>query len=247
MQFIGSLVFTGFLFAWTFLVAVVFVSASVFMPFRKRFWFARFWGHSTLKVLKWTCGLTYVVEGRENLPRDNHIAFWKHSSSWETVAMSAIFPRQVWVLKRELQWIPIVGWGIRQLHAIAIDRRSGHVAVSQVVEQGKQRLAEGDWIIIFPEGTRMAPGETRRYGVSGALLAAETARLIIPVAHNAGYFWPRRGWLKKRGIVRVVIGAPIVCDGRDPREINEEVQDWIERQVQRLAPSDRSIETSTAS
>jgi len=248
MQLIGSLFFTAFLFAWTFMVGVVFAIASVFMPFPSRFGFARFWARSTLKVLEWTCSLTYSVEGRENLPPGNHIALWKHSSSWETIAMSAIFPRQVWVLKRELQWIPFVGWGIRQLHAIAIDRRSGHVAVTQVVEQGKQRLAEGAWIMVFPEGTRMAPGETRRYGVSGALLASESARLIIPVAHNAGYFWPRRGWMKQRGVVRVVIGPPILCAGRDPRVINEEAQGWIEQQVRRLAPgADRSTEATTAS
>jgi 1-acyl-sn-glycerol-3-phosphate acyltransferase len=148
--------------------------------------------------------------------------------------MAVVFPRQVWVLKRELLWIPFVGWGIRQLHAIAINRKSGHSAVGQVVEQGKQRIAEGDWIMIFPEGTRMLPGQTRRYGVSGTLLAAETGRLIVPVAHNAGDFWPRRGLLKKSGTVRVVIGPPIAAAGRDVREINKEVQDWIEATVARL-------------
>ena len=235
MQLIGSLLFTAFLFLWTFLYAIAFVAMSVCLPFPRRFGLARFWANSTLTVLRWTCGLTHVVEGRENLPSDNHIAFWKHSSSWETVAMSMIFPRQVWVLKRELQWIPIVGWAIKLLHAIAIDRGSGRLAVAQVVEQGKQRLAEGDWIMIFPEGTRMAAGETRRYGVSGAVLAAESGRLVLPVAHNAGYFWPRRGLRKKRGVIRVVIGKPIVCAGRDPRAINEEVQGWVEREVARLA------------
>ena len=123
--------------------------------------------------------------------------------------MMVLFPRQVWVLKRELLWIPVVGWGMRQLHAIAIDRKAGHSAVSQVVEQGKQRLAEGDWVMIFPEGTRMPIGETRRYGVSGTLLAQETGRLIVPVAHNAGFYWPRRGLMKKPGTVRVVIGRAV--------------------------------------
>jgi len=130
----------------------------------------------------------------------------------------------------------VVGWGIRQMHAIAIDRKSGHSAVGQVVEQGKQRIAEGDWIMIFPEGTRMLPGQTRRYGVSGTLLAAETGRLIVPVAHNAGTYWPRRGLLKKPGTVRVVIGPPIDARGRDVREINREVQEWIEATVTRLQP-----------
>jgi 1-acyl-sn-glycerol-3-phosphate acyltransferase len=246
MQLIGSLAFTAFLFGWTFLYAVLFVLVAPFLPFPRRFAFARAWAQVLLSVLRRTCGLTHVVEGLERLPRDNHIALWKHSSSWETIAMNVIFPRQVWVLKRELQWIPGVGWAIRMLHAIAIDRRSGRVAVSQVVEQGRQRLSEGDWIMIFPEGTRMAAGETRKYGVSGALLAAETGKLIIPVAHNAGYFWPRRGLRKRRGVIRLVIGAPIECAGRDPRAINEEAQRWIEAQVARLAPTHSASSANVA-
>lgn len=234
MQLIGSLIFTLFLFAWTFFYAIFFVIACSFLPFRKRFVLARVWGLVLLWALKVTCRLDYRIEGRENLPDGNHIALWKHSSSWETIAMAVVFPRQVWVLKRELTWIPVVGWGIRQLHAIAIDRKSGHSAVGQVVEQGKQRLDEGDWIMIFPEGTRMPPGQTRRYGVSGTLLAVERNKLIVPVAHNAGSYWPRRGWMKKPGTVRLVIGPPIEPAGRDVREINKEVQDWIESTVSSL-------------
>jgi 1-acyl-sn-glycerol-3-phosphate acyltransferase len=234
MQFIGSLIYTGFLFAWTFFYSIFFVIACSLLPFRKRFILARVWGLVLLWALKWTCRLDYRIEGQENLPPGNHIALWKHSSSWETIAMAVVFPRQVWVLKRELLWIPVVGWGIRQLHAIAIDRKSGHSAVGQVVEQGKQRLDEGDWIMIFPEGTRMPHGQTRKYGVSGTLLALERDRLIVPVAHNAGNYWPRRGLMKKPGTVRVVIGQPIAPAGRDVREINREVQAWIESTVARL-------------
>jgi len=237
MQLVGSLVFTAFLFLWTFCYAIFFVVAASLVPFPRRFALARAWAAVLMRVLKWTCRLDYRIEGREHLPADNHVALWKHSSSWETLAMSVVFPRQVWVLKRELQWIPVVGWAIRQLHAIAIDRSSGHTAVAQVVNQGRERLAEGDWVMIFPEGTRMAAGETRRYGVSGALLASETGRLVVPVAHNAGYFWPRRGLLKKPGTVRVVIGPPIAAAGRDPRAINEEAQQWIEARVRELAPA----------
>jgi 1-acyl-sn-glycerol-3-phosphate acyltransferase len=234
MQLIGSLIFTAFLFLWTFCYAIFFVIACLFLPFPRRFVLARVWAAVLLRALKWCCRLDYRIEGAENLPPGNHIALWKHSSSWETIAMAVVFPRQVWVLKRELLWIPVVGWGIRQLHAIAIDRKSGHSAVGQVVEQGKQRLAEGDWIMIFPEGTRMSPGQTRRYGASGTLLAAETGRVIVPVAHNAGAYWPRRGLLKRPGTIRVVIGAPVAAAGRDIREINQEVQRWIEATVSRL-------------
>jgi 1-acyl-sn-glycerol-3-phosphate acyltransferase len=239
MQFFASLVFTAFLFIWTFCYSIFFVIACSFLPFRKRFVLARVWGVVLLTALKWICGLDYRVQGRENVPAGNHIALWKHSSSWETIAMAVLFPRQVWVLKRELLWIPVVGWGIRQLHAIAIDRKSGHSAVGQVIEQGRQRLQEGDWVMIFPEGTRMPLGQTRRYGVSGTLLASECNRLIVPVAHDAGCFWPRRGLMKKRGTVTVVIGKPVAPGGRDVRQINSEIQEWVEATVKGLAEAGR--------
>jgi 1-acyl-sn-glycerol-3-phosphate acyltransferase len=241
VQWLGSLFFTGFLFAWTFLYAIPFVIICACLPFRRRFPLARAYAASVLAVLKWSCGLDYRIEGAA-LPDGCHIALWKHSSSWETMAMMVVFPRQVWVLKRELLWVPVVGVGIWQMHAIAINRSAGHSAVSQVVEQGKDRLAEGDWIIIFPEGTRMPAGETRRYGVSGALLASQTGRLIVPVAHNAGFYWPRRGLVKKPGTVRVVIGPSIAAGGREAREINEEVQAWIEATVRSLEPAARAAQ-----
>lgn len=228
LQFIGSLAFTAFFMLWTFFYAIFFVVACLFLPFRGRFALARVWARVILAVLRWTCRLDYQVEGRERLPPGNHIALMKHSSSWETVAQVLLLPPHVWVLKRELIWIPFVGWGIQQLRAIAVDRDAAHGAVRGVIEQGNARLAEGKWIVIFPEGTRMPPGETRKYGISGALLAAETGRLIVPVAHDSGYYWPRRGLLKKRGTIRVVIGPPIAAAGRNPRDINAEAQSWIE-------------------
>jgi 1-acyl-sn-glycerol-3-phosphate acyltransferase len=236
LQLAGSLLFTAFLFLWTFLHACVLVTVGVLMPFPRRFGVARAYARGVLRVLKWSCGLDYRVEGAP-LPAGCHVVLWKHSSSWETIAMMVLFPRQVWVLKRELLWIPVVGLAVKLLHAIAIDRTAGHSAVAQVIEQGKERLDEGDWVMIFPEGTRMAPGETRRYGVSGTLLASEAGKLIVPVAHNAGFFWPRRGLVKKPGIVRVVIGPPVAPAGREVRVINEEIQAWIEATVRTLEPS----------
>jgi 1-acyl-sn-glycerol-3-phosphate acyltransferase len=235
VQFAGSLIFTGFLFAWTFLYAIPFVIACLFVRFPRRFALVRPYAAGVLFVLRVLCGLTYRIEG-EPLPEGCHVALWKHSSSWETMAMMVVFPRQVWVLKRELEWIPVVGWGVMLLHAIAIDRKAGHSAVSQVLEQGKARLAEGDWVIIFPEGTRMPPGQTRRYGVSGTLLAQENGKLIVPVAHNAGFYWPRRGLMKKPGTICVVIGKPVSPAGREVRVVNEEIQGWIEATVRSLDP-----------
>jgi 1-acyl-sn-glycerol-3-phosphate acyltransferase len=239
VQLLGSAFFTGFWFAWTFLYAIPFALVCLFLPFPRRFVLARAYARVVLWVLRWSCGLTYRIEGAP-LPEGCHIALWKHSSSWETMAMMVVFPRQVWVLKRELLWIPVVGLAVRQMHAIAIDRRAGGSAVAQVIEQGKERLAEGDWGRIYPEGTRMPRGETRRYGVSGTLLAIETGRLIVPVAHNAGYYWPRRGLMKKPGVVRVVIGPPFPAAGREVRELNEEIQAWVESTVKALAPPSES-------
>lgn len=229
MQFLRSVLFTGFFLLWTFCYAIFFVLASLLLPFRGRFALARVYAHSVLIVLRWTCGLGYRVEGRENLPAGNHIALIKHASTWETVAQMVLLPPQVWVLKRELTWLPAFGWALMLLRSIAVNRSAGGSAVKSVLDQGKARLAEGKWVVIFPEGTRMPPGETRRYGVGGALLAAANGRLIVPVAHDAGYFWPRRGLIKKPGTIRVVIGPPISAVGREPRDVNAEAQEWIER------------------
>jgi 1-acyl-sn-glycerol-3-phosphate acyltransferase len=228
MQLVGSFVFTGFFLLFTFLYAIFFVIACVFLPIRGRFALARFWSSILLAALKYLCRLDFVVEGREHLPTGAHVALMKHSSSWETIAQAVLLPAQVWVLKRELTWIPFVGWGLRCLRCIAINRGAGGAAVRQMIEQGRERLNQGLWIVVFPEGTRMPPGETRRYGLGGTAIAQESGRLVVPVAHNAGYFWTRRGLMKKPGTIRVVIGPPIDPQGRDAREVNEEAQRFIE-------------------
>jgi len=235
VQWLGSVLFTAFLFVSTLAYAVA-VLASGVLPHPQRYAVARHWARTQLSMLKLLCRLDYVVEGAEHLPAGNHISMWKHASAWETICQVLVFPPQSWVLKREIMWIPLVGWATKLLKPIAIDRKARSSAVNQVVKQGQQRLAEGLWILIFPEGTRMPVGQTRRYGVSGALLASRTGRQIVPVAHNAGYFWPRRGLLKRPGTIRVVIGCPVECAGRDPREINAQVQAWIEAEVARIAP-----------
>lgn len=228
MQFAASLLYTTFFLLFTFAYGILFCLVAPLLPFRARFMLARIWAGTLLFALKVICRLDYRVEGAENLPAEPSIALVKHSSSWETFAQAALLPPQAWVLKRELTWIPFIGWGIRLLRGIAIDRGAGGTAVRHMIEQGRDRLAAGIWIVVFPEGTRMAPGETRRYGVGGAAVATETGALVVPVAHNAGYFWPRRGLMKQPGTIRVVIGKPIVTRGRDPREINEEAQRFIE-------------------
>jgi 1-acyl-sn-glycerol-3-phosphate acyltransferase len=230
VQLIRSLLFTTFMFVSTFFYAIA-VLLFGWLPSSKLYGFARSWSMSQLWVLEKLCGLSFEVKGRENIPSGAHISMWKHSSAWETIAQASIFPQQSWVLKRELMWIPFVGWAVHRLKPIAINRRAGTTAVNQVVEQGKQRLAEGMWILIFPEGTRVSEGEQRKYGISGALLAVRAGCLVVPVAHNAGRYWPRRGWLKRAGVIRVHIGPPIDAAGRDPRELNEQVRKWIEAEI----------------
>jgi len=233
MQLLGSVVFTFLLLVLTPLWGVG-MALCFFLPHRAHFAMARAWARTLLWLLRILCRLDHVVIGAENLPAGAHVALWKHSSSWETIAQMVLLPPQVWVLKRELMWVPLVGWGLALTRPIAIDRSAGHAAVKHVLEQGKDRIARGYWVSIFPEGTRMAPGTTRKYGVSGALLARAAGCLIVPVAHNAGYFWPRRGLIKRPGTIQVVIGAPIDPKDSEPREINERVQQWVEGQIRAL-------------
>jgi 1-acyl-sn-glycerol-3-phosphate acyltransferase len=229
-QWLGSVTFTAFLFFSVPFYALLVLATAPF-PHRIRYRTAELWVDSVLFMLRALCRLEHAVEGREHLPAENTVVLLKHSSAWETIAQLKIFPEQTWVLKRELLWAPFFGWALWLLDPIAIDRRGGKAAVQQVLEQGKERLARGLWVMIFPEGTRMRRGETRRYGLSGVLLAKAAGRTIVPVAHNAGAFWPRRGWLKTPGTIRFVIGPPIPTAGRDPREVNEEAQRWIEAKV----------------
>lgn len=227
MQYLRSLLFTAYMMLSACLLGT-FMGLCFWLPYPAQYAIAKFWAGMQLALLARVCGLKYAVSGLENLPAGNHIVMSNHTSAWETVAQFVLFPRQTWVIKRELLWIPFVGWGLKRLRTIAIDRGAGHRAVNQVIEQGRQRLAEGLWVVIFPEGTRVTPGQPRKYGVSGALLATAAGKLVIPVAHDAGRFWTRRSLLKKRGTIRVVIGKPIESAGKDPRQLNDEVRQSIE-------------------
>ena len=234
MQLLRSLLFTTYMMASACLYGGV-MALGFWLPYSAQFAIARSWARSLFWVLERLCGLKFSVEGRERIPAGNHIVMSNHTSAWETVAQFLIFPPQVWVLKRELLWIPFVGWGLKLLRPIAINRGEGHRAVNQVIEQGRARLKDGLWIIIFPEGTRVIAGETRKFGVSGALLAIASGKKVVPLSHNAGTFWPRRGFLKKPGTIRVVIGEPIDSAGRNPRELNDEVRQSIEAGLARIA------------
>ena len=235
MQVVRSLVYTLLLFLTTLVFGfIVLIAAMLPLSLEQRYVIPRTWGRVLLWMAKVICGLDYVVEGRENLPKEPFISLWKHSSTWETMAQMFVVPPASWLLKREVIWIPVVGWAVSTYRPIAINRRAGHSAVNQVVKQGRERLAAGMGVIVYPEGTRVAAGQTRKYGISGALLATQTGTPVVPIAHNSGYFWPRRSVMKRAGTIHVVIGPPIDPRGLEPREINERAQQWIEGQIARM-------------
>jgi 1-acyl-sn-glycerol-3-phosphate acyltransferase len=232
MILLRSLLYTTLLFLVTLVFGViVLVSALLPLTIEQRYVIPRAWGRFLTWLAGPICGLRYVVEGEENLPSEPFISLWKHSSAWETMAQMFVVPTASWLLKREVIWIPVIGWAVSTYKPIAINRSAGHSAVNQVVRQGRERLAAGMGVIVYPEGTRVAPGQTRKYGISGALLATETGTLVVPIAHNAGHFWKRRSIIKKPGLIRVVIGPPIDPQGLTAREVNERAQQWIEAKI----------------
>jgi 1-acyl-sn-glycerol-3-phosphate acyltransferase len=235
VQWIRSILFTTLLFVTTMAFGVV-VLASALLPLtiEQRYVIPRYWGLFETWLAKVVCDIDYVVEGRENLPDVPFVSLWKHSSSWETMAQMFVVPPAAWSLKREMLWIPVVGWAVSTYKPIAIDRGAGHSAVNQVVKQGCERLAAGMGVVVYPEGTRVQPGQTRRYGASGALLAIESGAPVVPIAHNSGYLWRRRSLFKHAGTIYVVIGRPIDPTGLDARQINERAQRWIESTIEEI-------------
>ena len=193
------------------------------------------WSVIMLFWLRVTCGIRYRVIGAENIPTTPTIILSKHQSAWETLAFQSIFPPQVWVLKRELLRVPFFGWGLAMTSPVAIDRSAGREALKQLVEQGKDRLQRGFWVVIFPEGTRIKPGERGKYNIGGAWLATHTGTAVLPIAHNAGEFWNKGAFVKRPGTITISIGKPIDPKGLKTADVNQQVEDWIEAEMLRLA------------
>jgi 1-acyl-sn-glycerol-3-phosphate acyltransferase len=194
------------------------------------------WARIMLWLAKIILGIDYRVIGIENLPRTPSVILSKHQSAWETLSFQLIFPPQVQVLKRELLWIPFFGWGLALMSPIAINRSRGSQALKRLVELGRKRLAQGFWIAIYPEGTRVKPGERRKYRLGGALLALQCGVPVVPVAHNAGLLWPRNAFLVRPGTITLEIGAPIDSRGHTPESLNAKVEQWIEGRMASLCP-----------
>lgn len=208
--------------------------ASFPLPRMARYRLISAWSRLVIWLAWLLCGIRWKVEGRRHLPDEPAVILSQHQSAWETLAFQEIFPPQVLVLKRELLWIPFFGWGLALMSPIAINRSRGMAALREMARQGRERLAQGFWVVIFPEGTRVAPGERRDYQQGGAWLAAQCGVPVVPVAHNAGRLWPRNAFLKRAGTVTVRIGPPIPTAGRDAKDVNAETRAWIEGQQQSL-------------
>ncbi len=205
------------------------------LPFRfeVRYGAARVWVRFNLWLLQKVCGLTYRVTGQQNIPRDRcGLIFCKHQSAFETIALQAIFPPVVFILKQELLKIPVWGWAMATLEPIAIDRQAKSQALKQVLREGEARIQSGRWVVLFPEGTRVSPGEKGQYGSSGGMLAHRARCPVVPVAHNAGEYWAKNGFLKYPGVIEFHIGP--VLDGADlsAAELNRQAEHWVESAMQ---------------
>lgn len=226
MSTLRSLVFMTLLVIQTLVFWPVAIAVYFCEP-RRRSQIIGIWAACAIWLLRVICGLRHEVEGLENLPDSPAVIFSKHQSAWETIAFQTVFPPQAWVLKRSLLYIPFFGWGLAATGPIKIDRATAAKAIQQVVQQGTEVLQEGRWVVIFPEGTRIAPGEHGTYHASASLLATRAGVPLVPVAHNAGDFWRRRELTKRPGVIRLRIGKPISPENIKPRQMNQAAENWI--------------------
>ena len=233
MIFLRSLIFFIVQMIWVPLYASMVLFTFPFKP-HTRYRFASGLACSMMWLLRVICNIRMEVHGRENIPGDPCIVMCKHQSAWETFSLQTVFPPQVWVLKRELLWLPFFGWGLALTSPIAINRSKTKQAMSELIEQGLNRLHNGFCVVVFPEGTRMPYGVRGRYKIGGALLGEKSGAPVVPVAHNAGKFWGRNAFLKHPGTIVMSIGKPIDPRGMKADEILRQVEDWVESEMERI-------------
>lgn len=203
-------------------------------PFRARFEVIRIWSKSMAITCRWICGLRYEIKGLENIKNPPFIVFSKHQSAWETIVFSGLFPKNCFITKKELTYIPVFGWAFWLANHIPIDRKQGIRSLKKVTEIGKKRLRDGISIILFPEGTRVPPGENPKFHAGGVALVKGTGSKVLPVAHNAGQFWRRNSFIKVPGKITVIIGEPIETENLSAKEINRVTHEWMTRTMSEL-------------
>ena len=235
MSVLRSLLFALYQLIVTPIYAIL-VLLLFWLPRLPRFRFIIGWCWLMLFGARWVCGIRHRVIGVENIPPRSspHIVMSKHSSTWETLALNFLFPPLAFVAKKELLSIPFFGWAFSLASPITIDRKAGKDAMQQIAEQGHERLAQGFWIVVYPEGTRIRAGRRAHYKTGGARLALALGISVVPVAHNAGYLWPKGVLGKRPGTVTVSIGKPIRPDETDMQQLINKVEKWIEDEVTRL-------------
>jgi 1-acyl-sn-glycerol-3-phosphate acyltransferase len=232
--------FNSIIFVCSMFLSAVYVSivAILFLPFPfiVRYRFLNYYSRFNLWMLKIFCKIDYVIEGQENIPEDEAcIILSKHQSALETMIVQRVFPPLTFVVKKELLKIPFFGWGLASMDPIAIDRKAGRRAIIEIIKQGKERLAKGIWVVIYPEGTRSRPGTKQRYKMGGAILAEKSGYRAVPVAHTCGEFWPKGFFARQSGTMRMVIGPPIETKGKTADEINQESEYWIETKMKEIS------------
>ncbi|AKU23931.1 1-acyl-sn-glycerol-3-phosphate acyltransferase [Massilia sp. MB5] len=207
------------------------------LPYNKRYYVTSRWNVFIVWCAKTICGIEYEFKGYENFPDSPAIILSKHQSAWETIFLLANLPRPlVFVFKKEILYIPFFGWGIALLRMIPIDRKQGKNAFKSVVAHGKRRLKDGQWIIMFPEGTRIPVGKAGKYKSGGTRLAIETGVPVVPIALNSGECWPKNSFIKYPGKITVSVGKPIASDGHTPDSLMEQVEQWIESEMRVISP-----------
>ena len=204
------------------------------LDFKKRYYLITRWAVFNLWWLKLCCNVRYEIVGIDNIPEKPCIVMCKHQSAFETLALQRIFIPQIWVLKKELLQIPIYGWGLASMQPIAINRDSTIKSFKQIADQGYERLKKGYWVVIFPEGTRVAPNKKKKYLPGGGMLAEKSGAQVVPIAHNAGRLWPRNSMIKKPGLTTIKIGPVIKSENKSAKQITNEVENWIEKAVGEL-------------
>lgn len=253
VQAIRTFFFYLLLSSSSFFWCILCVFVAPLLPFRARYRFViQTWCRCATWLAKVVVGIRYEVSGLENIPQQPCVILAKHQSTWETFFLSAFFEPLSQVVKRELLYVPFFGWAMAMLRPIAIDRSNPKAALKQLAKQGAERIEQGAWVLIFPEGTRIPPGQIGKFSRGGAALAVNAGLPVLPIAHNAGEFWPKQGWAKFPGTVQVVIGPLMHAEGEGPRaiaELNDRAFAWVcqtQQEISGVAPQASTEQASSA-